>query len=375
MTPKKFKDETLRALVNTTEAIARRQPTVMLFEDAHWADPTTLEVIDLLIHRARNLPLLLVVTHRPEFSSRWSHYGHVAAPTLAKLARPQTGAMVSRLAGGKALPADLLEQILGKTDGVPLFVEELTKSILESGDLRDAGDRWEISGRASTLAIPATLRDSLMARLDRFTPVKEIAQIGAAIGREFSYELIAAVAPLAIPELDQALAQLVASGLAFQQGTPPDAVFTFKHALVQDAAYDSLLKRRRQELHGRIARIIEERRPDTEATKPELLAHHYTEAQQPKKAIPLWQKAGSLALKRLALAEALAHLNRGLELVAALPASAQRDGMELDLRCLLGHRLDGAQGLGGAGGLEQPASGAGAFELASAQRCAGTDTL
>jgi predicted ATPase len=308
----------------------------MLFEDAHWADPTTLEVMDLLIHRVRDNPLLVVVTHRPEFSSRWSHYGHVTALTLTKLTRAQSGAMVSRLCGGKALPADLVEQILGKTDGVPLFVEELTRSILESGNLRDTGDRWEYAGRSGSLAIPPTLRDSLMARLDRFTPVKKIAQIGAAIGREFSYELIAAVASHSRPALDHALAQLIESGLAFQQGTPPDAVYTFKHALVQDAAYDSLLRRRRQELHGRIARVIEERWPQIEATEPELLAHHYTEAKLLPKAIPLWQKAGRLALNRLALAEAIAHLNKGLELLAALPRSAERDGRELDLRCLLG---------------------------------------
>jgi predicted ATPase len=336
MTPQKFKDETLRALADTTEAVARLHPTVELFEDIHWADPTTLEVIDLLIHRVRNIPLLVVLTYRPEFSSRWSHHGHVAALALTKLTRPQTAAMVSRLAGGKALPADLVHQILGKTDGVPLFVEELTRSILESGDLRDAGDRWEYAGRAGSLAIPLTLRDSLMARLDRLTPVKEIAQIGAAIGREFSYELIAAVAPHSRPELDQALAQLTQSGLAFQQGTPPDAVYTFKHALVQDAAYDSLLKARRQELHGKIARVIEERWPQTEATEPELLAHHYTEAKLLPKAIPLWQKAGSLALGRMTLTEAIAHLNKGLELVAALPPSTERDGRELDLRTLLG---------------------------------------
>jgi class 3 adenylate cyclase/tetratricopeptide (TPR) repeat protein len=336
MTPQKFKDETLRALVDTTEAIARRQPTVELFEDIHWADPTTLEVMDLLIHRVRNFPLLVVITHRPEFSSRWSHYGHVAALTLSKLTRSQSSAMVSRLAGGKALPADLLEQILGKTDGVPLFVEELTKSILESADLRDAGDRWEYFGRGSTLGIPLTLRDSLMARLDRFAPVKEIAQIGATIGRDFSYELIAAVAPHSRAELDQALAQLTASGLAFQQGNPPDAEYTFKHALVQDAAYDSLLKARRQQLHGKIARVIEEGLSHIEATEPELLAHHYTEAKLPEKAIPLWQKAGSLALGRMAVTEAIAHLNKGLELVAALPASAERDSRELDLRTLLG---------------------------------------
>jgi predicted ATPase len=242
----------------------------------------------------------------------------------------------SRLAEGKVLPADLFEQILGKTDGVPLFVEELTRSILESGDLRQTGESWEYAGRTGNLAIPLTLRDPLMARLDRFVPVKEIAQIGAAIGREFSYELIAAVAPHAKPELDQALTQLTQSGLAFQRGTPPDAVYTFKHALVQDAAHDSLLRRRRQELHGKIAGVIEERLPKTEETEPELLAHHYTEARQLAKAIPLWRKAGSLALRHMALAEAIAHLNKGLELVAALPASVDRDGSELDLRTLLG---------------------------------------
>jgi tetratricopeptide (TPR) repeat protein len=336
MTPQKFKDETLRALVDATEAMARRQPTVMLFEDIHWADPTTLEVMDLLIHRVTDIPLLVVVTHRPEFASRWSHYGHVAALTLTKLTRPQTAALVSRLAGGKALPADLLDQILGKTDGVPLFVEELTRSILESGDLKEAGDRWEYAGRAGSLMIPLTLRDSLMARLDRFAPVKEIAQIGATIGREFSYELIAAVAPHSRPALDQALGQLIESGLAFQQGSPPDAVYTFKHALVQDAAYDSQLRRRRQELHGRVGRVIEERWPNITDTEPELLAHHYTEAKLPDKAIPLWQKASSLALKRMALTEAIVQLNKGLDVVAAAPASAERDGRELDLRMRLG---------------------------------------
>ena len=234
----------------------------MLFEDAHWADPTTLEVLDLLIDRVKTVPLLVVLTHRPEFQSRWSEQGHVGALNLSKLTRAQSAAMVSALAGGKALPAALLEQILTRTDGVPLFVEELTKSILESGELKEAGDHYEYAGSARAVTIPATLRDSLMARLDRFMPVKEIAQIGAAIGREFSYELIAAVAPMPQAQLDDALAQLSESGLAFRRGTPPDAVYTFKHALVQDAAYDSLLKSRRQELHAKIARVIEAALPE-----------------------------------------------------------------------------------------------------------------
>jgi class 3 adenylate cyclase/tetratricopeptide (TPR) repeat protein len=336
MTPQKHKDETLRTLVDLVEAAARKQPSVMLFEDAHWADPTTLEVLDLLIDRVRTVRLLVVLTHRPEFQSRWSQQGHVGALNLSKLTRTQSGAIVSTLAGGKPLPAALLAQILSRTDGVPLFVEELTKSILESGQLREAGDRYEYLGSARTVTIPTTLRDSLMARLDRFMPVKEIAQIGAAIGREFSYELIAAVTPMPQAQLDDALAQLTVSGLAFRRGTPPDAIYTFKHALVQDAAYDSLLKSRRQELHAKIARVIQTRFPNVTTTEPEVLAHHLTEAGLTEIAIPLWQKAGELASKRMALTEAISHLNQGLELVATLPRSSQRDNNELELRSLLG---------------------------------------
>ena len=336
MTPQKHKDETLRTLVDLTEAAARRQPSVLLFEDAHWADPTTLEVLDLLIDRVRTVPLLIVLTHRPEFQSRWSEQGHVGALNLSKLTRAQSAAMVSTLAGGKALPAALLEQILTRTDGVPLFVEELTKSILESGELTDAGDHYDYGGFGRPVTIPVTLRDSLMARLDRFMPVKEIAQIGAAIGREFSYELIAAVAPLPQAQLDDALAQLIASGLAFRRGTPPDAIYTFKHALVQDAAYDSLLKTRRQELHAKIARVIEGWFPNVTTTEPEVLAHHLTEAGLIEAAIPLWQAAGELALQRMAASEAISHLNQGLELVATLPWSSKRDARELGLRTRLG---------------------------------------
>ena len=336
ITPQKQKDETLRALVDLIEAAARQQPSVLLFEDAHWADPTTLEVLDLLIDRVREVPLLVVLTHRPEFQSRWSGQGHVGALNLSKLIRTESAAMVSALAGGKALPAALLEQILTRTDGVPLFVEELTKSILESGELTAAGDHYEYSGSVRAVTIPATLRDSLMARLDRFMPVKEIAQIGAAIGREFSYELVAAVAPMPQAQLDDALTRLSESGLAFRRGTPPDAIYTFKHALVQDAAYDSLLKSRRQELHAKIARVIEARFPNIKTTEPEVLAHHVTAAGLTEAAIPLWQAAGELASKRMALAEAISHLNQGLELVATLPRSSQRDTSELGLRSLLG---------------------------------------
>jgi class 3 adenylate cyclase/tetratricopeptide (TPR) repeat protein len=336
MTPQKHKGETLRTLVDLTEAAARQQPSMMLFEDAHWADPTTLEVLDLLIDRVKTVPLLVVLTHRPEFQSRWSEQGHVGALNLSKLTRAQSAAMVSTLAGGKALPAVLLEQILTRTDGVPLFVEELTKSVLESGELKEVEDHYEYGGSARAVTIPTTLRNSLMARLDRFIPVKEIAQIGAAIGREFSYELIAAVAPMSQAQLGASLLQLSASGLAFRRGTPPDAVYTFKHALVQDAAYDSLLRSRRQDLHGKIARVIQVRFPNITATEPEVLAHHLTAASLAEAAIPLWQAAGDLAFQRLALTEAISHLNQGLALVATLPWSSKRDASELGLRSHLG---------------------------------------
>jgi class 3 adenylate cyclase/tetratricopeptide (TPR) repeat protein len=336
MTPQKHKDETLRTLVDITAAAARQQLSVMLFEDAHWADPTTLEMLDLLIDRVKTIPLLVVLTHRPEFQGRWSGQGHVGALNLSKLTRAQSAAMISALVGGKALPGALLEQVLARTDGVPLFVEELTKSILESGELKQAGDHYDYAGASRAVTIPATLRDSLTARLDRFMPVKEIAQIGAAIGREFSYELIAAVAPIPQAQLDDALVQLAESGLAFRRGTPPDAIYTFKHALVQDAAYDSLLKSRRQKLHAKIARVIEARFPNIQTTEPEVLAHHFTAAGLAEAAIPLWQAAGELTLKRMALTEAIAHLNQGLELVSTLPLSPERDASELGLRTRLG---------------------------------------
>jgi class 3 adenylate cyclase len=325
MTPQRHKDETLRTLVDITEAAARQQPSVLLFEDAHWADPTTLEVLDLLIDRVKTIPLLVVLTHRPEFSARWSELGHVGALNLSKLTRTQSAAMVAVLAGGKVLPGPLLEQILSRTDGVPLFVEELTKAVLESGELKDAGDHYQYTGSARSVTIPETLRDSLMARLDRFMPVREIAQIGAVIGREFSYEMIVAVAPMPLSKLDEALARLCESGLASRRGTPRNAVYSFKHALVQDAAYDSLLKRRRQALHAEIARVIEHRFPSVQATEPEVLAHHLTAAGRTEAAIPLWQRAGELALRRMALTEAIAHLNQGLELVATLSPSSERE--------------------------------------------------
>jgi predicted ATPase len=250
---------------------------------------------------------------------------------------------VLRVANNKPLPADLVAQIVDKTDGVPLFLEELTKAVLESSMVRELADRYEYSGKLEKLAIPSTLRDSLMARLDRLLPVKEIAQIGAVLGREFSYELVHALSPMSEVQLNEALDKLVGSELVFRRGTPPNATYIFKHALVQDAAYESLLKGKRQALHAQIAQVIEQRLPSKALNEPELIAHHYSEAGMAGAAVPLWSQAGERALSRVALAEAVSHFAMALEVVGRLPSSPERDARELDIRMRLGvaHQFKG----------------------------------
>jgi len=336
MTPRRLKDEIIRSLVELMESIARIEPSLMLVEDVHWADPTTLVVLDRLIQRLQETSLLVLITHRPEFPQRWMAYPNVTQVNLSRLNRDQSAAIIAKIAGGKTIPEDLLQQIVDKTDGVPLFVEELTKSILESGEIRDDGDRYKYAGGAARVTIPETLRDSLMARLDRAGPAKKIAQIGAAIGRQFRYELISAVAGMSSADLDGRLALLAESGLAYRTGDHSHPVYVFKHALVQDVAYESLLKSTRQQLHGRIAQVLEERFPATRDTEPELLARHYTAAGLDAAAIPFWKKAGELAYRRFALPEAITHLGKGLDLIAGQPRSSERDLAELGIRSLLG---------------------------------------
>jgi predicted ATPase len=260
----------------------------------------------------------------------------VTTLTMSRLGRRQGADLVARVAGAKPLPAPIVEQIAARTDGVPLFVEELTKTVLESGLLTDAGDHWELSGPLPPLAIPTTLHDSLMARLDRLASVKEVAQIGAVIGREFSHELLAAVAPMSANQLGDALEQLVNSELVFRRGMPPEAIYTFKHALVQDAAYQSLLKSKRQQLHALIAQVLEERLPGSGETGPEVLARHLTEAGLVARAIPYWRRAGELAAARSANVEAIAYLSKGLDLVATLPDVVEHRDEELALLLAIG---------------------------------------
>jgi predicted ATPase len=323
---------------------AERQPVYSPWEDLHWADPSTLEVLTLLLDQVPTTRLYVLLTFRPEFTPSWGLHSHLSQLTLSRLGRPQVREMVEKVTGGKALPAAVLQQIVAKTDGVPLFVEELTKTVLESGLVREANGRYELAGPLPPLAIPTTLQDSLMARLDRLAPVKEVAQIGATLGREFSYELLQAVSPVDEARLQQALGKLVEAEVLYQRGLPPQARYVFKHALIQDAAYQSLLKSTRQQYHQKIAQVLEERFPETTETQPELLAHHYTEAGLIIQAIPYWERAGRRAIERSANLEAINHFTRGLALLKTLPDTPERTRQELTLQIALGVPLQATRG-------------------------------
>jgi class 3 adenylate cyclase len=345
LTPQKRKEKTLQVQVAQVEGLAARQPLLMLWEDIHWSDPTTLESLDLLIDRVATLRVLMILTFRPEFTPPWVGRPHVTLLSLNRLPPRHRAAMIARVTGGKTLPREIADQIIDRTDGVPLFIEELTKSVIESGSMTDAGDHYSLAGPAVPLAIPTTLHASLLARLDRLAPTREVAQVAAALGRQFSHELINAVAEMSSPRLESALEQLIRAELVFRRGTPPDATYTFKHALVQDAAYETLLKSRRHQLHARIARVLENDFAETAETQPELLAHHYAQAGLITQAIAYRHKAGQRAMEHSAMAEALVQLTRGLELLSALPEGVERNRQELDLQVALGKALIATKGI------------------------------
>jgi class 3 adenylate cyclase/tetratricopeptide (TPR) repeat protein len=344
LSPTQQRRQTLAALLDQFEGLARREPILLLFEDAHWADATSLQLLDLAIERIRQLPVLALFTARPEFEFPWGKLPHVSTLTLGPLDRPDVEKMILRVARGRSLPGEVTNQIIAKTDGNPLFVEELTKAVLEGGLVVEKPEGYRLSGFGSSLEIPATLHDSLMARLDRLAPVKEICQIGAAIGREFSYELLRAVVGRDERSLSYGLAQLEAAELLFRRGAPPEATYSFKHALVQDAAYESLLKSRRQELHGQIARALEEKCAEIVASQPEIVAHHLTRAGLADPAVGYWLKAGNLALSRSANVEAVKHLKQGIELIQSITASPTRLRKELDLYLALAPALAATEG-------------------------------
>src|SRR6516164_8624239 len=316
LSPQRKKERTLEALTGQLEGLARRQPVVTVFEDAHWIDPTSRELLDLMIEHTRGLPVLLIVTFRPEFQPPWTGQEQVSTLALNRLDRNDRTVLAKQIAGGKALPNEVVAQIADRTDGVPLFVEELTKSLLESGLLREEADRYVLDGTLRGFAIPTTLHASLLARLDRLASVRPVAQIGAAIGRQFPYALLRAVSSLPEDELQRSLAHLVASELVSQRGAPPEAVYSFKHALVQDAAHDSLLRNARRQLHARIAEALEADFPEITESQPELLAQHYTEAGLVEKSVAYWGKAGHRSTARSAMAEAAAQLQKGLDQLA-----------------------------------------------------------
>ncbi len=345
LSPQRKKERALMALLRQLGGMARLQPILAVFEDAHWIDPTSRELLDLAVEHVRNLPVLLVVTFRPEFQPPWIGQPQVTMLALSRLDRRDRTTLVRQIAGGKPLPDQVVDQIADRTDGVPLFVEELTKSVLESGVLREEADRYVLDRTLPPLAIPTTLQDSLMARLDRLASVRLVAQIGAAIGREFSYALLHSVSRLSEGELEAALARLVASELVFQRGTPPDAVYTFKHALVQDAAHSSLLRSTRQQLHAQIAATLETHFPELTDSQPELLAQHYAEAGLVEKSAAYWGRAGHSSAARSAMAEAAAQFQKGLDQLALLPDNPDRQRQELELCSALGAALQAVRGL------------------------------
>jgi class 3 adenylate cyclase/predicted ATPase len=344
LSPQRKKERTLEALIRQLEGLARQQPVMMVFEDAHWIDPTSRELLDLTVEPVHSLPVLLIVTFRPEFQMPWTGQPQVSMVTLNRLDRYDRTVLATQIAGGKSLPSEVVDQIADRTDGVPLFVEELTKSGLESGLLREEADRYVLDGTLPPLAIPATLHASLLARLDRLASVRLVAQTGAAIGREFSYTLLRAVSRLPEDELQTALARLVASELVFQRGTSPEAVYTFKHALVQDAAHDSLLRGSRQQLHAQIAEALETHSPETMETHPELFALHYAEAGLVEKSISCWGKAGHRSAVRSAMAEAAVQFQKGLDQLLLLPDDPERQRQELELCSGLGAVLNVVKG-------------------------------
>ncbi|SAL14012.1 guanylate cyclase [Caballeronia peredens] len=345
LSPPQRKQRTIDALLRQLDGLSRRQPVLHVFEDIHWIDPTSLEALDRTVELIRQLPVLLLMTFRPEFDPPWVGQSHVTMMELRRLEQSDVSELVETIAGNKALPPEIVSEIVERTDGVPLFVEELTKAVVEAGF--HGLEAASTLSRTPTRTIPATLHASLMGRLDRLGQAKELAQIGAAIGREFPYDLLAAVATLSGSELIAGVNQLAKSGLIFARGVPPEASYLFKHALLQDAAYGTLLRRTRQQLHARIAEALEEGFPDRVAREPEVLGRHFSEAQRPDRAAGYWLKAGKKSAESSANLEAIRHLTRALESVRMLPESPERDRQELTIQSTIGTPLIAVYGYAG----------------------------
>src|SRR5262245_1714721 len=352
LSPEQQKRKTLQAILAIFLRIATQQPVLFVMEDLHWVDPTTLDLLTLLVDQGPTARILVLLTFRPDFSPPWTGRSHLTQVTVNRLPSRQAVEVIRQVAHGKTLPSEVVEQIVAKTDGVPLFVEELTTMVLESDLLQEREDRYKLTGPLPPLAIPATLHDSLMARLDRLATVKAIAQLGATLGREFAYELLQAVSPWNEETMQRGLHQLVEAEFLYQQGMLPQATYRFKHALIQEEAYQSLLRSTRQQHHQRIAQVLEAQFPDTAQTQPELVVHHYTEAGLNAHAVPYWQRAGQRASERSAYTDALAHLTQGLALLEPLTDTPARAQQELAVQMTLGPVLMALKG-GGAPEVER----------------------
>ena len=323
------KQRTMEILEEQLVLLSNRCPVLVVFEDAHWIDPTSLELMNRVIRRVADLPVMIIVTYRPEFTPPWLDLGHVTVLKLNLLGRSQVVDLIHKAAGGKTLPEAIAEQIAAKSQGVPLYIEEITRSILESGDLEEHRDRYVLRQSIREFTIPSTLQDSLIARLDRLGSAKDVVLAASIIGREFSYELIEAISSVSEATLLADLGRLVQSDLLGQRGVPPQSRYIFKHALIRDAAYQSVLKARKRELHQRIAEVLTTRFPEIVETEPELLAHHYTEASVVERALTYWRRAAERATARMAHAEALGHVDKAKKLIGALPAGNEQDEWEL----------------------------------------------
>jgi predicted ATPase/class 3 adenylate cyclase len=346
LTPQRQRQKLKETLLALLLALTKQQPVLLVAEDLHWADPSTLELLSFFVDHGPIGRSLILLTFRPELHLGWATRSDVTSLTLGRLSRKQVAEMVVGVTKGKTLPAEVLQQVVTKTDGIPLFVEELTKTVLESGLLRERADRYELTGPLLPVGIPATLHDSLLARLDRLGLVKEIAQLGATLGREFSYELLQAVSPLDESVLQTALNQLVEAEFLYRRTRHSHDFYLFKHALIQEAAYQSLLKSTRQQSHKQIAQVLQARFPEVVETQPELLAHHCAEAGLTEQALPYWQRAGQRAIERSANVEAAHHLTKGLELLKTLPDTPERAQHELALQAILGPALMVTRGYG-----------------------------
>jgi class 3 adenylate cyclase/tetratricopeptide (TPR) repeat protein len=344
MTPQRRKERTLVALLNQLKCLAAHQPVLVVYEDLHWIDPISLELLSLTIEQVRDQRILMLAIARPEFSAPWRHHRHVSTLSLNRFGVSESEALIGGITKGKAFPSEVLSQIVARTDGVPLFIEELTKTVLESGKLRETDSHYELTGPLPALVIPSTLHASLLARLDRLGSVKDLAQIGATIGREFSYALIAAVAALPERDLKAALGQLIDAELILQRGLPPHATYAFKHALVQDTSYASMVRSRRQQLHGQIAEATKALFPEVEKTEPETLARHYQEAGSLERAIEYWAAAGDFAESRSAGQEAARHYRSALSMLPQLGRHSDWREVALDLNFKLGNVLSQFEG-------------------------------